>query len=486
MENVKKVLKKLKKKVKKVYKTLKKKVKKVYNVIKEVNAMILKRKIYDKLLDWKKNNGKTALLIEGARRVGKSTIVETFAKNEYKSYILIDFNIAKQEIKDIFEKYASDLDTFFFMLSSITGTTLYERDTLIIFDEVQMFPKARQLIKYLTKDRRYDYIQTGSLLSIKTNVENITIPSDEESIKMYPLDFEEFLYAIGSKQFVPIIRNFYSELKPLGPIHKTIMEIFRKYLLIGGMPEAVTEYLNTNDYTKVDKVKNNILSLYRNDIAKFAKGHGHKVLSIFDEIPSQLSKHEKKFTLKALEKSARFRDYEESFMWLNEAMITNLAFNANDPSIALSLNRDRLTVKAYMADTGLLINHAFNLGKEIPNEIIRGILLDNPNMNNGMIFENVVAQMLTANNNKLYFYSRTNNKDHSETMEIDYLIIDKTNPTKISPIEVKSGKNYTLSSLKKFSSKFGKKIGRKYLLHTKDLSVKDEIIYLPVYMAGCL
>lgn len=444
--------------------------------------MKLKRKIYKTLIAWKKENGKSALLIEGARRVGKSTIVEEFAKNEYKSYILIDFSIASDEIKSLFKNYASNLNDFFFFLTSITGVSLFERESLIIFDEVQLFPLARQLIKHLVKDNRYDYIETGSLLSIKRNVEDILIPSEERSIKMYPLDFEEFCWALERDDIIPILQNHFDRLEPLKLLHSTIMKLFRQYILIGGMPQAVLEFIQTSDYTKVERIKRDILNLYKNDIVKYAKGCEHKVLSIFDEIPSQLSKHEKKFTLNSLSKGARFRDYEDSFTWLEEAMITNICFNASDPSIGLSLYKDRLTLKMYMADTGLLLSHAFSENEALHQEVAKQIIDDKLDFNKGMIFENIVAQMLATQNKKLYFYSRTDKKNSANTMEIDFLILDKTNPAKISPIEVKSGKHYTTSSLQKFNTKFSKRLGKKYILHTKDLATKDNIIFLPVYM----
>jgi uncharacterized protein len=448
----------------------------------EVVNMMLERKIYDKLLSWKNENGKTALLIEGARRVGKSTIVESFAKKEYRSYIIIDFSIASDDIKLLFKKYASNLDDFFFFLTSITGIRLYERESLIVFDEIQLFPLARQLIKHLVHDNRYDYIETGSLLSLKRNVESILIPSEERAIKLHPLDFEEFCMALGRKDIVPVIKQHFEALKPLGELHSTIMTLFRQYLLIGGMPQAVMEFLNTNDYTRVDRIKRDILKLYKNDISKYAKGYEHKVLSIFDEIPSQLSRHEKKFKLSSLSKEARFRDYEDAFTWLDEAMITNMCFNATDPNFGLSLHRDRLTLKMYMADTGLLLSHAFNENDEMNQEVAKAIIQDRLEVNNGMIFENIVAQMITALNKKLYFYSRTDNQNHSNTMEIDFLINDKSNVTKISPIEVKSGKKYTTSSINKFNTKFKDKLGKKYIIHTKDLLQKGDITYLPVYM----
>lgn len=445
--------------------------------------MELKRKIYNILLLWKKEQGKTALLIEGARRVGKTTIAEEFGKNEYKSYILIDFSIASDEMKSIFTRYASSLNDFFFFLSTLTNTALHSRNTLIIFDEVQLFPQARQLIKHLVKDNRYDYIETGSLLSIKQNVKDILIPSEERALVMHPLDFEEFCLAVGQKQIIKIIKDHFVELKPLGPLHSQIMKLFRQYLLVGGMPQAVLEFIHTNDYTRVDQVKRDILRLYRNDITKYAKGYESKVLQIFDGIPAQLSKHEKKFRLASISKDARFREYEDAFMWLNEAMITNTCFNADDPQIGLSLYKDRLILKLYMADTGLLISHAYDLTSKMHTEIVQKIITDQLEANHGMLFENIVAQIFRANNKKLYFYSRLDNENSKNTMEIDFLITDPNKPTKISPLEVKSSKRYKTSSLNKFKTKFKSRIGQSFLLHTKDLVVKDGICYLPIYMA---
>lgn len=445
--------------------------------------MLLERKIYHELLEWKKENGKTAILIEGARRVGKSTLVETFAKNEYRSYILIDFSIASDEIKSLFTNYASNLNNFFFFLTSLTGITLYERDSLIIFDEVQLFPKARQLIKHLVKDNRYDYIETGSLLSIKSNVSDILIPSEERSIKMFPFDFEEFCWALGRKDLISYIKKQFENLEPVKELHSIMMILFRQYMLIGGMPQAIVAYLSTNDYNEVDKVKRDIINLYRNDISKFAKGYEYKVLSVFDEIPNQLSKHEKKFVLSSLNKEARFRDYEEAFVWLSEAMITNLCFNASDPTVGLSLYKDRLTLKMYMIDTGLLISHSFSENIGMQNIVSKNIVNGKLNINNGMFLENVVAQIFQAKNKKLFFYSRIDSTDSSNTIEIDFLITDIYDYSKISPIEVKSGNYYTTSSLNKFNQKFKRKLGRKYLLHTKDITIRDDVIYLPVYMA---
>jgi len=448
--------------------------------------MIYKRKIYSDLLNWKSEGGKTALLLEGARRVGKSTIVEEFAKQQYKSYVLIDFSIASDDVKSLFTNYASSLNDFFFFLSSLTGQKLFERETLIIFDEVQLFPAARQLIKHLVKDNRYDYIQTGSLLSLKQNVAEILLPSEERTIKMYPLDFEEFCWATGHNDLIPFLQKRFEERKPVKELHRLAMKLFRQYMLIGGMPQAVAMFLETNDYTRVDRAKRDILQLYRNDIRKYAKNNEYKVISIFDEIPNQLTKHEKKFTLSALSKDARFRDYEEAFVWLNEAMMTNPCFNASDPTVGLGLYRESLTLKMYMGDTGLLFSHAFNENEIMQTEVAQSIVAGKLNINSGMFLENIVAQMLVASNKRLYFYSRNDRKNAKNTMEIDFMISDPHNPRKISLVEVKSGKNYTTSSLKKMKAKFGNKLGQSYLLHTKDLRVHEGVIYLPVYMTTFL
>ncbi len=448
--------------------------------------MVLERKIYKDLLLWKEEQGKVALLIEGARRVGKTTIAEEFGKKEYKSYISIDFSVASDEMKSIFTQYASNLDDFFFFLTTLSGIELHHRDTLIIFDEVQLFPQARQLIKHLVKDNRCDYIETGSLLSIKQNVKDILIPSEERAISMNPLDFEEFCIALGQKSIIKVIQDHYEQLKPLGPLHSNIMKLFRQYILVGGMPQAVLEFIHSKDYSKVDRIKRDILRLYRNDITKYAKGYESKVLQIYDEIPAQLSKHEKKFKLSAISKNARLREYEDAFMWLDDAMLVNICFNAEDPQVGLSLYKDRLTLKLYMIDTGLLISHAYDMADEMHQEIAEKIVADKLEANHGMIFENIVAQILQAKSKSLYFYSRIDNNNSQNTMEIDFLIIDPNKSSKISPIEVKSGKRYSITSLVKFKRKFKSKIGQSYLLHTKDLVIKDNVYYLPVYMTMCL
>ncbi len=450
----------------------------------------MKRKIEEKILEWKnKSNGKTALLIDGARRVGKSFITEEFARKNYKSYIFIDFNKAGDEIKELFDKDLNDLDSLFMLLSAAYNTKLYERESLIVFDEVQLYPRARAAIKFLVADGRYDYMETGSLMSIKKNVENILIPSEERHIKMYPMDFEEFLWAKGEELLMPVIKKAFEEKKPVGQVlHRKIITLFREYVIIGGMPQAVDEYLKNGDFEAADAIKRDIISLYREDIQKHAKGYESKVESIFDEIPAQLSKHEKRFTLASLGKGARFRDYESAFLWLQDSMIANICFNSTEPNLGLKLNRDNSSFKIYMGDTGLLISHAFDENGIVSEEIYKKLLFGKLEVNEGMIIENVVAQMLAANGKKLYFYSNPSREDKDSRMEIDFLLAKSkiTSRHNISPIEVKSGKNYTLSSLNKFRKKYDEQLHVAYVVHMNDLKEDDGIVYLPVYMTGLL
>ena len=446
---------------------------------------MLKRKIYHELVAWKtKSNGTTAMMIDGARRVGKSSIVEAFAKAQYKSYILIDFGNTPQDVLDIFANDSADLDMFFAKLSSFFRTTLYRRESLIIFDEVQQYPRARQLIKYLVADGRYDYIETGSLIRLKKNVQDIIIPSEEDHMEMFPLDFEEFLWAMGDETTYPLIRKCFESKTPLGaPLHRKIMNDFRQYLIVGGMPQSVLAYLNGKDFEASDVAKRRILRLYREDVAKFAEGYEDKVFAVFDNIPGQLSKKEKKYKLSSLGKQARFRSFESSLVWLNEAMVVNACFNATDPNVGLALSADNTTQKCYMADTGLLVTHTFKDRNYTDNELYRAILFDKLNINEGMIVENAVAQMLRLHRERLYFYSRSDSQNRENHMEIDFLI---TEGKKIAPIEVKSGNYRSHASLDKFRRHFTSVIGDSYILYTKDVMVKDGIIHLPLYMAELL
>ncbi len=452
--------------------------------------MAFQRKIYNRLLDWKAHSSKEkALLIEGARRIGKSTIVEEFGKNEYKSYLLIDFNDASDVVTNAFERYLGDLDTFFMILQTEYNVTLYPGESLVVFDEVQMFPKARQSIKKLVKDGRYDYIETGSLISIKENVKDITIPSEERTIRMYPMDFEEFCIALGETRILDYIRDCFEKLVPLeANLHHKAMLLFKQYILVGGMPRSVAKYLESNrTFIESDTEKRDILELYRNDINKAEIKYRSKIASVFEQIPAFLSQHEKRVRLSNIEEKSTYPAYEDTFGWLKESMMVNECFNCNDPNVGLSLNEDRPYIKCYMGDTGLLISPAFTPSEIADGELYKQILHDNLSVNEGMLFENAISQCLAANGYKLFFYTRYNEEKHRNDIEIDFLISNgsKTKP-KIFPIEVKSGKRYSTTSLERFVDVFGKRIGRAYIIHTKNLSVKDKVVCIPCYMTMCL
>ena len=447
--------------------------------------MIFKRKIYDQLLEWKqRSNGKTALLIEGARRVGKSTIVSEFGKNEYESFVIVDFMRPNQKVVSAIIDHPDDLNIFFNELSMAYNVILHARNTLIVFDEVQRCPQARQLIKALVADGRYDYIETGSLISIKMNVKDITIPSEEEAIGMYPMDFEEYLWAMDDKVTFPTIRRAYEEKRPMGKsFHETAMHRFREYLLVGGMPQAIEKYCETHNLGEVDIVKRSILRLYHNDIAKFAGRDAAKVRRVFDGIPGQLSKKEKKYSLASLEKNARYRKYEDAFLWLADAKVANIAYNATDPGVALSLSEDDTTLKIYILDTGLMISQMLGDRPYTETNIYSEIYSGNLYINEGMVMENYVAQAFVFSGRRLFFYSRYDIKNSEARMEIDFLI---RIGDKISPVEVKSGNYRSHKSLDKFKNKFKNRIGDSFILYTKDLMEKDGILHLPLYMASFL
>ena len=452
--------------------------------------MVYRRKIYDKLLSWKeKTQGKKALVIEGARRIGKSTIVEEFAKREYQSYLFIDFNDASQTVRDCFEHHLGDLDTFFMLLSTEYGVRLHERRSLIVFDEVQRYPKARQSVKLLVKDGRFDYIETGSLISLRESVSDITIPSEERMLRMNPMDFEEFAWACGKEEMVNYIRLCFLRQEPLEPgLHHKAMMLFKQYILVGGMPKAVAKYLENNrSFAAADEEKRDILTLYRNDISKADVKYRSRIASIFDQIPAFLSQHEKRVKLSNIESNSTFPMYQETFFWLGDSMIANECFNCSDPNVGLSLNEDRTYVKCYMGDTGLLVSHAFSEPEIADGELYKTILHDNLSINEGMIFENAIAQQLVSNGYPLFFYTRYNYEKHRNDIEIDFLISNgsKLKP-KIYPIEVKSGKRYTTKSLDKFVETFHNRIGGAYIIHTKNLSKQNDVLCIPAYMTFCL
>ena len=428
-------------------------------------------------------------MIDGARRIGKSYIVEEFAQKEYKSYILVDFNNADSDLMEIFDKYLKNLDLFFSYLALYFNVTLYPRNTAIIFDEVQLYPKARAAIKYLVKDGRYDYIETGSLVSINRNVKDIVIPSEECRMNMYPMDFEEFLWALGNDTMMDLLRDCFIHQRPLGQaLHRKAMNYLRQYIIIGGMPQAVSTFIESNDFNEVDKAKRRILNLYRDDIRKHADDYALEVEAIFDEIPSQLKNQNQHFKLSSIKQGARFGEYKEAIFWLADAMIANNCYNATEPNVGLRLNLDKRLLKCYMADTGLLISHAFDENNLVAEEIYKKLLFDKLEFNKGMIVENIVAQMLVATGHKMYFYANASREDASSRMEIDFLIAKSkiSNRHNISPIEVKSGKNYTLTSIKKFMVKYEQHINIPYVLHRADLKVDNGIVYLPLYMTPLL
>lgn len=451
--------------------------------------MVMKRKIYDQLLDWKKNrHGEVALLIEGARRIGKSYIVEEFAKREYQSYLLIDFNKAPQLVKEWFDLYLEDLDTLFLYLTNHYKVKLYHRKSLIIFNEVQLCPRARAAIKFLVADGRYDYIETGSLMSIKKNTQGIVIPSEERTLKMHPMDFEEFLWATGNEMLMDFIKKMYDEKRPMGQaFHRQAMDAFRLYMIVGGMPQAVKKYVETKDFDEVDVVKRDILGIYRNDIFNYASEQADKVVNIFDQIPAQLSKHEKKFRLSALKPGAKYRDWDSAFFWLKDARVANICYNSTEPNVGLKMNESRTTLKCYLNDTGLLISQTFDERGIMTSDIYRKLLFGKLEANVGMLVENIVAQMLVASGHNLYFFSKSSEKKE-ERMEIDFLLLKSkvTSRHNIIPIEVKSGKNYTLSSLNKCVTAYSESIATPMVLHAADFKQEADITYLPLYMTPLL
>jgi len=453
---------------------------------------MLKRKAHQKLLDWKqRSNGSTALLIEGARRVGKSTLAQEFGAQEYETCLLVDFTLAPDDVIGYFNDMRNDLDTFFLYLSAYYQVPLHERKTLIVFDEIQAFPKAREALKQLVADGRYDYLETGSLVSIRRNVKDILIPSEERSMRLDPFDFEEFLWAMEETPLADAIADSFARMKPLpSSLHRKAMRLFREYMLVGGMPQAVQEYVKTRDFEVVDEIKRDILKLYRNDIAKYAGTTVRRVTAIFDNVAGQLSRHEKRFNIASLGKNARMRDYEDAFFWLSDAGITNDCFNSTDPNVGLKINEDRTAIKCYMADTGLLVTHALAVSEVTPESMYRDILLEKIGLNEGMFTENIVAQQLRAQGHELFFYSRSNREDVSSNIEIDFLIVegytDAAMRARISPIEVKSSKRYGTASLDKFKASFDKQIGIQYVICPKELAVDKGRVTLPLYMAGCL
>ena len=442
---------------------------------------MFRRKIYDKLLEWKtESDGRTALLIEGARRVGKSTVVEEFAKNEYESYILIDFSRASKAVKELFEDI-SDLDYLFLQLQLQYKVDLHERRSLIIFDEVQQCPLARQAIKALVADHRYDYVETGSLISIKRNVKDILIPSEERKISMYPMDHEEFLWAVGDTTTIPLLKKVFDSGKPVGvQIHRKLMRDFRLYMLVGGMPQAVNEYIETNNFRKVDQIKRDILNLYEDDFKKIDPTG--KLSSLFDAIPVQLNKNASRYQVSSVLNGERAENILESIAELKDSKTVLVSYHANDLNAGMSNNKDLGKFKLFLSDTGLFTTLMFKDRDFTENIIYEKLLNDKLSANLGYLYENAVAQILTANGDAL-FYHTFMNESTRRNYEIDFILARKN---KVCPIEVKSSGYKTHASLDAFSRKFSDRILDKYLIYTKDFAKDEDIFCLPIYLVQFL
>ena len=441
---------------------------------------IFQRKIYQQLRQWKQdNNGRSAVLVEGARRIGKSTVVEEFAKHEYKSYILIDFNKASERVKSLFDDL-TDLDFIFLFLQSIYHTTLYQRESVIIFDEVQKCPMARQAIKYLVQDGRYDYIETGSLISIKQNTEHITIPSEEDTIEMYPMDYEEFRWAMGDTATLPLLRQSLEKNRSMGDdLNRQYMRDLRLYMLVGGMPQAVSEYLNTKNLRSVDMVKRKILKLYFDDFRKIDKTG--KIGRLFQAIPAMLSHGIGRFYPTAIIKGVGADKMEDLLIALEDSKTVNIAYHADDPNVGLPLSEDKSRMKIYVGDIGLMVTLAFGDKSFAENVLYDKLLADRLQANMGYVYENLVAQMLKSSGNNLYFHTWP--KDDKHNYEIDFLL---SRGAKICPIEVKSASYKSHVSLDAFCKKFSSRVGNRYVVYTKDLRHDGETTLLPIYMVGVI
>lgn len=440
---------------------------------------VFRRKIYDDILDWKrKNDGRTALLVEGARRIGKSTIVEEFARNEYKSYILIDFNTASAEVKSLFDDLMN-LEFIFLRLQQAYSTQLFERNSVIVFDEVQQCSKARQAIKYLVKDGRYDYIETGSMISIRKNIENITIPSEEDKIQMNPMDYEEFRWALGDMVTVPLLKSFWEKKIPLSAAHRYAMRNLRLYLLVGGMPQAVNAYLDTNNLRTVDEVKRRIILLYREDFAKIDKTG--KVSSLFMSVPAALSRNASRYVPSSVIGNIADDRMSELLMNLEDSKTVNIAHHADDPNIGLPVSASYGKFKIFLADTGLFVTLAFWDKDFTENIIYDKLLSDKLSVNLGYVYENLIAQMLVASGNRLFYH--TWKKDEKHYYEIDFLL---SRGAKLCPVEVKSSGYKAHASLDAFCDKYSARVGSRYLIYTKDLTKDNGTTLLPAYMTPLL
>lgn len=447
--------------------------------------MVFKRKVYDKLLEWKElSAGTSAVFLEGARRIGKSTIVEEFAKREYDDYMILDFAKENKDIKNNFIENIDDMDTFFRNLFLLKGRSLKGKRCVLIFDEVQLFPLASQAIKYHVADGRYEYIETGSLISIRKNVKDILIPSEEYRIKMYPMDFEEYLWAIGDDVTYTAIKNAFEKRKALGDaVHRKIMKVFRTYMAVGGMPQAVDAYVNGKTFAQIDFVKRNILQLYEEDLVKYDTDNREKASVIYKTIPEQLENKNSHFKFSLVDKNARYQNYVDAVSFIAESMIGNECINVTKPEVALELFSDRSNFKLYMGDTGLLVTRIMKNRDETDENLYKSLIIDDLGINQGMILENVVAQMLKASGHELYFHEylyKPEGNEKEKKYEIDFITVKKK---KICPIEVKSSNYKSHKSFDYLLTKYQLKMEDRYIIYTKDLKYEDGITYIPVYMA---
>lgn len=448
---------------------------------------MFKRKAYTALQQWKKvSKGRTAALIEGARRIGKSTVAQAFAEKEYDDYLVLDFSLEGEDVKRNFTENIGDLNTFFRNLFLLKGKKLPERRAAIIFDEVQLFPQARQAIKTLVKDGRFDYIETGSLISIRRNTKDILIPSEENRIRMFPMDFEEFLWAIGNDVAFDAIREAFGSRRPLGDaIHRRLMKDFRSYVAVGGMPQAVALFAEGSTFEEIDLVKRSILSLYEEDINKFGP-HSSWPLSIFKSIPEQLTHHGSHFKISALDKKARYQNIAGALAFLDDSMTVNESLNVTSPDVLLDMHADRTNFKLFMADTGLLVTQAMGCGMFAEESLYKALVFDKLSANLGMVMENVVSQMLVANGHPLRFHEfkyKASNSAREKTYEVDFVVV---RDGKVCPVEVKSSGYRAHKSLDVFFEKYDVKAQERYVLYTKDLMRDGAVVYLPMYMASCL
>lgn len=446
--------------------------------------MVFERKIYNKLLEWKElSAGTSALLVEGARRIGKSTIVEDFAKREYDDYLLLDFAKENKDVKNNFLENMDDLDTFFRNLFLLKKKNLTGKRCVIVFDEVQLFPAARQAIKYLVADGRYDYIETGSLISIKKNVQNILIPSEEYQVKMYPMDFEEFLWALGDTFTYQVIKDAFEKREPLGDaVHRKIMKSFRIYMAVGGMPQAVNALVEGKSFAQIDFIKRNILRLYEEDLAKYDEENREKASVIFKTIPEQLENKNSHFKFSLVDKNARYQNYMDAVSFVSQSMIGNECINVTKPEVALELFADRSNFKLYMGDTGLLVSQIMKSRDKSEEDLYKALIFGDLGINQGMILENMVAQMLRVSGQELYFHEyryQAPGQEVEKKYEIDFMVVRKK---KICPIEVKSSNYKSHKSFDYLREKYQLKMQDSYIIYTKDLQYEEGVLYLPVYM----